>query len=318
MSIVSVLQEVRQILRTSAARAAVGGFAAALALLSAGCNKTFEASSEDGAFRVVAAATVWGSLAAQLAGGKADVVSIVSSPEADPHEYEPTAADARALAGAQMVIVDGIGYDPWASKLLAANPVAGRNVLDVGHLVGVEAGANPHRWYSPGDVQRVIAAVARDYARLDPKDAAYFARRRTILEQRLRGYRRLLASIRRSYRGTPVGASESIVEPLAHVLGLRVLTPRSFLDAVSEGAEPTSSDRTTIDRQLARREIAVWIYNRQNATPDVERLTETARSHGVPIVPITETLSPADATFQGWQSRQLRELSAALAKAADR
>jgi zinc/manganese transport system substrate-binding protein len=62
--------------------------------------------------RVVAAENVWGSLAAQLAGRKGNIVSVVASPAADPYDYEPSAADARTFAGAQMVIVNGVGYDP--------------------------------------------------------------------------------------------------------------------------------------------------------------------------------------------------------------
>ena len=295
-------------------RDAVGVCAVAVALLGAGCDSSPDASA-GGVTRVVAAENVWGSIAAELAGGRAEVESLVASPGADPHDYEPSAADARALAGAKLVIVDGIGYDAWASRLLAANPVHGRIVLDVGDVVGVRAGANPHRWYSPGDVRRVLRALAHAYAKLDRGDADYFRRRLRVVSKRLRPYRQLAASIRRKYRGVPVGASESIAEPLARALGLELRTPRSFLDAVSEGTEPTAADRTTIDRQIARREIAVWIYNRQNATPDVERITQAARRRGIPVVPITETLSPASATFEAWQSRQLRALAAALAEA---
>src|SRR6185437_14669693 len=98
--------------------------------------------------QVVAAENFWGSIASQLGGGRVQVTSVITSPATDPHDYEPTAVDARTVAGAQMVIENGIGYDPWAAKLAAANPVSGRIVLDVGSLVGIKAGGNPHRWYS--------------------------------------------------------------------------------------------------------------------------------------------------------------------------
>src|SRR5690348_14150794 len=97
-------------------------------------------SSAGGPIRVVAAENFWGSIASQLGGSRAQVTSIVANPATDPHDYEPTALDARALAGAQLVLVNGIGYDPWASKLLAANPVGSRLVLDVGDLLGLKPG----------------------------------------------------------------------------------------------------------------------------------------------------------------------------------
>jgi zinc/manganese transport system substrate-binding protein len=291
---------------------------AALLASAAGCAGSAEKAG-DGPLEVVAAENFWGSIAAQLGGSKVHVSSVVSSPATDPHDYEPTAADGRLLAGARMAIVNGIGYDPWAGKLLSSNPVGGRIVLTVGDLVGIQAGGNPHRWYSPPNVQQVIDAIAGDYAKLDPKDAAYFRARRQRFETKgLARYTRLLATISRRYHGVPVGASESIFAPLARALGLKLLTPDSFLRAISEGAEPTASDITTIDRQISRRQIKVWAFNSQNSTPDVQRITDAARVQGIPVTTITETMTPASARFQDWQSHQLEALMRALAEATGR
>jgi zinc/manganese transport system substrate-binding protein len=262
---------------------------------------------------VVAAENFWGSIASQLGGSRVQVTSVISNPATDPHDYEPTALDARAFAGAQMVIVNGIGYDPWAPKLIAANPVQGRAVLTIGDVVGIKAGGNPHRWYSPANVREVAAAITRDYMQLDPKDAGYFRAQKARFETKsLSAYTSLIATIRRRFHGVAVGASESIFAPLAQALGLRLVTPPSFLKAISEGTEPTAADKTTIDHQIATREVKVWVFNSQNSTPDVARLTEAARKQHIPVVAITETLSPATATFQQWQVRQLELLAAAL------
>ena len=114
-------------------------------------------------FRVVAAENFWGSLAAQLAGDRAQVQSIVTDPETDPHSYQPNAHDARAIAQANMVIVNGVGYDEWAHQLVQTSPAPGRTLLDVGSLLSLPPGSNPHRWYFPGDVDAVIAAITADY-----------------------------------------------------------------------------------------------------------------------------------------------------------
>src|SRR6266536_2892799 len=308
---------VRRVLR----KLRIGALLATLALVAAGIAlSTVRASTTRGnGLQVVAAENFWGSIASRLGGDRVHVTSVITSPATDPHDYEPTAADARTMAGARMVIANGIGYDPWAGKLIAANPVHGRVVLTVGDLLGIKPGANPHRWYSPSDVQKVIDEIARDYSKLDPKDAGYFKQRKASFEKRgLARYKRLIATIKLKYHGVPVGASESIFAPLAQALGLRVLTPSSFLKAISEGGEPTAADKTTIDRQIARRQIKVWVFNRQNSTPDVQRITDAARRKGIPVTTITETLTPASATFQAWQSRQLEALAAALEKATGR
>jgi zinc/manganese transport system substrate-binding protein len=289
--------------------------------LATGCGtkSTTSAESPSGVLNVVAAENFWGSIASQLGGSNVRLESVITSPATDPHDYEPTAADARTLAGAQMVIENGIGYDPWAEKLIAANPASGRIVLNVGDLVGIKLGGNPHRWYSPRDVQLVIDAIVRNYDKLEPKNAGYFAQQKAQFETKgLAQYERLLATIKRKYHGVPVGASESIFAPLAQALGLNLLTPPAFLRAISEGTDPTAADKTTIDRQIADRQIKVWVFNSQNSTPDVKRITDAARKRRIPVTTITETLVPASASFQDWQSRQLRALAAALAQATGR
>jgi zinc/manganese transport system substrate-binding protein len=194
--------------------------------------------------------------------------------------------------------------------------VDGRSVVTVGDVVGIKPGGNPHRWYSPADVHKVIDRIVRDYTRLDPKNARYFEQQKARFETRALGrYTWLIATIKRKYHGVQVGASESIFAPLAQALGLKLVTPASFLKAVSEGTEPTAADKTTVDRQIKRRQIKVWVFNSQNSTPDVARITDAARKKGIPVTTITETPTPGSVAFQDWQSQQLEGLAAALAKA---
>jgi zinc/manganese transport system substrate-binding protein len=273
----------------------------------------------DRKLRVVAAENVWGSIAEQLGGGRVDVTSIVANPNTDPHSYEATASDARAIADADLVVVNGLGYDTWASKTVGANPSPIRAVVDVGDLTGHKAGDNPHRWYYPADVGRVAAAVTRDYQRLDPRHAGFYAARLAAFRRAaLAPYHRALADLRHRYAGTPVGASESIFEGLAGAIGLRLLTPVRFLDAVSEGSDITAGDKSTVDHQLTAHQVAVFVFNSQNSTPDIQRLVDAARADHIPVVPITETLSPAGASFQQWQVAQLRSLARALHQATGR
>jgi zinc/manganese transport system substrate-binding protein len=268
---------------------------------------------------VVAAENFWGSIASQLGGDRVQVTSIITNPNADPHDYEPTTADARAMATARYVIEDGIGYDPWAQKLLDANPVSGRDVLDIGRLVGVPVGGNPHVWYSPSYVQRVIDAITAEYKRIDPGDASYFDRQRASFETNgLADYHHVISGIRTRYAGTPVGASESIFAYMAPALRLKLITPYSFLRAISEGTEPSAGDKATIDRQISSHQLKIYVYNSQNATPDIQRQIEEARAAGIPVTTITETLVPASVTFQAWQVRELQGIEAALRRATGR
>jgi zinc/manganese transport system substrate-binding protein len=286
-----------------------------------GCGRSGTPAGAEarGRLQVVAAENFWGSIAAQLGGEKADVTSIIVNPATDPHSYEPTALDARKLAGAQMAIVNGLGYDPWAPRLLRASPSGNRVELDVGKALGLADGANPHQWYSPSSVRRVLDAIVAGYERLDPSAASYFARReRDFLTHDLARYDALRREIRERYAGTAVGYSESIFQPLGEDLQLKLLTPYSFAKAIAEGNEVTAQDKQAVDDQARKRLIKIWVFNSQNVTPDVQRVNEIARERRIPTVTVTETLSPAGYSFEQWQSAQLEGLARALHEATGR
>ena len=283
-------------------------------LLGAACTagRVDVAPAPDGRLSVVAAESFWGSIAAQLGGDRVQVTSVIHSPGADPHDFEATPRDARQLAAAQYVIVNGAGYDPWSRDVLDANPADGRAVLDVGSLLDVREGDNPHRWYFPSDVERVIARIVADYQRLDPAHRGYYETRRAVFESdALASYTDLLDQIKSEFGGTPVGASETFFDGIAEATGLDVRTPAGFRAAISEGTDPSAADRATVDGQLRDREIRVLAYNQQNATPDVAEVVDEAARAGIPVVAFTES-PPEGSSFQEWQASQLQALLDAL------
>jgi zinc/manganese transport system substrate-binding protein len=292
--------------------------AAVLALGLTGCATTprTQQAASGGVIEVAASTNVWGSILRQLGGSHVRATSIITSGQVDPHAYEPTPADARTISQAKVFVANGAGYDPWAGQILTASPDEDRTVIDVGRLAGVAEGGNPHLWYSPSDVSKVVDAITAGLKKAAPEQAAYFDdRRRSFETVDLGPYHRLISEIRASHAGTAVGASESIFAPLADALGLDLVTPAGFLQAVSEGIDPSARDKATSEAQLRLRKVKAYVYNGQNATPDVAAQLATARRAGVPVVAVTETLNPPDASFQQWQVAQLQALKSALDRA---
>jgi zinc/manganese transport system substrate-binding protein len=264
---------------------------------------------------VVVAENFWGSIARQIGGDRVTTVSIITKPDTDPHAYEPVPQDARTVAQARYVIQNGAGYDAWMPKLLAANPSSARRELNIAELAGRKDGDNPHMWYSPTIVGRVVDRITSDLQQVDANDATYFATHAAAFKTTaLQHYNALRSDIRTRYTGVPVGATESIFVDLAADLGLDLVTPAGYMKAISEGADPVAGDKAVFDGQISNKAIKVLVFNKQNSTPDVQALVDKANRSGIPIVPITETPDTAGASFQDWQAGQLAALQGALAR----
>lgn len=282
-------------------------------LLLAGCGAPNAGGSN--AIRVVAGEDFWGSLASQLGGSKADVQNVVTDPNADPHEYESSANDARAFADANLVILNGAGYDAWGQKLLDANPATNRQVLSVADLLGKKVGDNPHFWYSPGYVQQVADRITAEYRSLDPADAGYFDQQRSDLTVALHAYLDEIGAIRQRYSGVPIGSTESIFVYMAAALGLNLTTPVDFMDSVAEGNDPPAGAVVTFQNQISRNQIKVLVFNVQTTTAVTTNIKSLAAAHHIPSAGVSETLQPENASFQDWQLYQLKNLEVALRSA---
>ena len=288
-----------------------GGF---LSALLAACGTPATGGSGNGTLQVIAGENFWGSIAAQLGGSHVSMTSIVTNPNTDPHEYESSATDARAFATADYVILNGAGYDDWGRKLLSANPSPSRKVFTVADLLNKRAGDNPHFWYNPDWVDQVADKITADYRALDPANAGYFTQQREAFATALQPYHDAVAQIRAAASGIPVGSTESIFVYMAHALGVNLISPPEFMQAISEATDPPAQTVAQFQDQISRHQIKLLVYNTQTSTPITDNLRQLATRNGIPVVGISETIQPTTATFQEWQTRQLISLQAALSR----
>ncbi|HVC71691.1 MAG TPA: zinc ABC transporter substrate-binding protein [Acidimicrobiales bacterium] len=290
--------------------------AAFLLVVASACAATTGSGSHSptssGPLDVVAGENFWGSLAGQLGGAQVHVTSVVSDPNADPHEYETNPADARAFTAADLVILNGAGYDDWASKLLSAQPQTGRRLFSVATLLKKKPGDNPHFWYDPADVFRVIDALTAEYEWMRPHERSYFAARHAAVERTLDPYRAKLRVITTRFSGTPVASTEEIFQYLADYLHLDLVTPLAFMKAVAEGIDPPASSVATFDRQIEDGAFRVLVYNSQTVTPLTTVIKDQAAHRGVPVIAVSETIQPSTDSFETWMVGELDTLAHAL------
>jgi len=262
--------------------------------------------------QVVAAENFWGSLVSQIGGSHVQVLSIVSDPNADPHEYESNSGNARAVSDANYVIENGAGYDSWMDKLLSAGSNPNQKVLNVASLPGKQDGDNPHMWYNPAYVNTVIAQMEKDLISVDPGDASYYQAQYQALKSNLAEYQGRIAAIKQQYSAVEVASTESIFAYLADAAGLDLVSPPEFIDAVAEGNDPPASSVVEFENQLKSGKIKVLVYNEQTVTPLTQSMKTLATNQGIPVIGVTETIQPPDATFQEWMNAELIDLQNGL------
>ena len=265
---------------------------------------------------VVAAENFWGSLASQIGGVHVSVLSLVTDPNADPHEFETNTSAAKAVATAGLVIVNGLGYDAWALQLISASSPSGQLVLNVGALVDRHLGDNPHLWYCPEYVRATARAILQDLETLDPADSGYFQQQFAVLGSSLATTDAQMAQMRDRFGGTDVAATESIFVYLANATGLDLISPTAFMDAVSEGNSPPAASVSLFEDQLRSGEARLLVYNQQTVTPLTEQMKQLAVAQGLPTVAVTETIVPGGATYQEWLGAELAALLLGLEDAA--
>jgi zinc/manganese transport system substrate-binding protein len=282
-----------------------------LFLLSA-CGSPTSASS-NGIVKVVAAENFYGDLARQLGGSHVSVTSILSNPNVDPHTYQSNVQTGITVSQSNLVIENGGGYDDWMDKILAGSPNSSRLLLKGFDIAQNKLPDNEHVWYSFVNIATIAQAVTADLKQLDPADATTFENNLHTFQQSLQPLQQKITEIKSKFSGTPVGLTETIYLYQAQPEGLNVLTPFAFQKAIAEGNDPAADAVITATDQITQHQIKILIYNEQTITPVTTNLENLARSEGIPIVPVTETMPP-NKTYQTWMMDELNTLEAALAR----
>jgi len=260
---------------------------------------------------VVAAENFYGDVAQQIGGDRVSVISILSSPDQDPHLFEISPGIIREVAAAQVAVYNGADYDPWIDGLLKVAPRAGRSVIVAADLMHKKSGDNPHLWYDPATMPAVAGALAAAFAAADPGHRDdYAARLKTFLAS-LGPMNEKIAVIAGKYAGAPVTATEPVFDYMAQALQLKMRNER-FQLAVMNDTEPSARDIAAFEQDLRTHQVRAVFYNKQASNNLVQHLLEIARAANIPVVGITET-APPGISYQDWMLNELDATGRALA-----
>jgi len=239
---------------------------------------------------IVSGVSEWGALAHQLVGTDAKVVSLLTDPNADPHEHEATISDAAYVSEASVVLENGAGYDTWLTQLVSAQG-SKDSIINVGELMDVAAGKNPHLFYNPLAAIKFVKALTKllehqhGFSNIKLRSAALLAR--------LEAIQSTVASMAASCAHVKVAATEDVTSYLLHDARLDIVTPEALRLAIGNGVDPSVRDLATALDQL-KKHPAFLIDNIQTATPLTDELAARAKSSHVPIIKVTETMRGTD------------------------
>lgn len=220
---------------------------------------------------VVATFSILGDFARNVGGDRVTVTTLVG-PNGDTHVYTPSPADARTVANAQLVIVNGLGLEGWLPRLVgssgrqAKTVVATRNIKLRDVTAGESHGhdhpgeADPHAWQSVANARVYVANIRDALIAADPAGAdvyranaaAYLAK----LDALDREVREAVARIPPERRS--VISSHNAFGYFAAAYGISFIAPQG----VSTDTEPSARDVAAIITQIKKRKIpAIFLEN---------------------------------------------------------
>ncbi len=248
---------------------------------------------------VVASTNVWGDIATRVAGPTAQVRSILADPNADPHSYEGTPADAAAIGSADLVVYNGGGYDEFVTNALDASPGAREKSIEAYALRPDQAEENEHVWFDPGTVTAFARQVADRLGRVDPSQAPALTQRADQFAAQVGQIGQQLTAIGQARPGLRALSSEPVPFYLERAAGIADATPAEFAEAIEAETDPPAGAVAETNALLTNRGVDVLFFNPQTESPVTQNLRALADQATIPVVEIGETLPPGR-DYVGW------------------
>ena len=269
-------------------------------------------ASAAGVITAVGVENEYADVISQIGGSYVRVTAIETDPNTDPHTFEVSPKVARQIAAARLIVKNGLGYDSWADKIIAAAPSADRKVIDAQQLLGLpDSTPNPHLWYDPKTMPAVAKAIAAALSALDPAQASYFQTNAAKFDESLKPWLAAVASFKASYGGTPVAVTEPVGDYMLQAVGCKIDTPFSLEAAIMNGTDPAPQDVTTQNDLFTGHKVKVFVYNQQVTDTLTTSFLSLARKNGIPVVGVYETM-PTGYHYQDWMVAEVVALRKAV------
>jgi len=257
---------------------------------------------------VVTSTDVWGSVVTAVGGDKVDVKAIIHDPSADPHSYETTADDALAAKNAKLLLSNGGGYDEFFGKL--ADSADAKKL--VAYDIAATGDENEHVWYDLAGVEKVADQVAAQLGEIQPASKDLFTANATAFKAKAEALLAKVAGIGAAHPGAKVVVTEPVAHYLLRTAKLTDATPKAFSDAVENDTDVPAAAVSEYKQLISTKQVQALINNAQTVTPLTQDVVAQAKSAGIGVVDVTETLPAGVTDYIVWMTGEADALAGAL------
>jgi len=283
-------------------------------LLATACSNS-SAGTSPGVVAAVGAENEYANVISQIGGKYVSVSAIESNPNTDPHAFEASPSVAREVAGAQLIVQNGAGYDTYMNRIEGSSPSSSRKVIVVQQLLGLSASIpNPHLWYSPTTMPKVAGAIAADLSKLSPAHAAYFRANVAKFDKSLRPWLTAIAQFKsfNALHGTPVAVTEPVGDYMLQAVGADIKTPFGLQADVMNGVDLSPQYVSLQNSLFAQHKVKVFLYNQQVTDSVTTSFLAEAHRYGIPVVGVYETMPTPGYSYQRWMLAEVNALRKAV------
>lgn len=280
------------------------GLMGMIMLLASACSNKDQAKTKSDKVSIVTTTNVYADIAKNVAGKYGSVQAIIKNSATDPHDFEPTTADAKKLTNANIIVANGLGYDSWMNKL--ASSVSKKPVLVGEDLMGLKKVDNPHIWYDLDMPTKYVNYLVKRLSKLDKKHAAYFKENGDKYLAKIAKVKQIAKSADKK-NNKHVFVSEPVFDYGLEEAGYKI-GDKEFEEAIENGTDPSPKTINKMTNEIKDKKIAFFVNNTQASSSTVKTFVKLAKENGVPVLNVRETI-PNHMTYLDWMRENYQNLA---------
>ncbi|MCI6882911.1 MAG: zinc ABC transporter substrate-binding protein [Lactobacillus johnsonii] len=279
------------------------GLVTLLSLITVGCSNKQNSTSQSNKISIVTTTNVYSDIAKNIVGKYGTATAIIDKSSVDPHDFDPTTADAKKVAQANIIVANGLGYDSWMNKL--AKSVDKKPVLVGEDLMGLKSGNNPHIWYNLDMPTKYVDYLVKRLSKLDKKHAAYFKENGEKYLAKIDKIKQLAQANKGDQK--PVFVSEPVFDYALQEAGYKI-GDKEFEEAIENGTDPSPKTINEMNNSIKQKKIAFFVNNTQASSSTVKSFVKLAKKNNVPVLNVRETI-PNNTTYLAWMKENYQKLA---------